>query len=98
MNQESIQPTSQLHARDHKEAEQGTTSDYTDKKGNRESKMDHEKLTTIKFVAIEFDYDKYKNGESQVNEALGRGYVVIDNFKTESGLVMVMGLYGRCTA
>ena len=98
MNQESTQPTSQLHARDHKEAEQGTTSDYTDKKGNRKSKTDHEKLTTIKFVAIEFDYDKYKNGENQINEALRHGYVVIDNFKTESGLVMVMGLYRSRTA
>jgi len=51
------------------------------------------KLANIKFVPIEFDYENYKAGESQVNDALGHGYVVIDNFKTESGLVMVMGLY-----
>ena len=98
MNQESTQPTNQLHARNHKEAEQGITSEYSDKKGNRESKTDHEKLTSIKFVPIEFDYENYKTGEGQVNEALGCGYAVIDSFKTESGLVMVMGLYRSRTA
>ena len=36
--------------------------------------------------------------EGQVNEALGCGYAVIDSFKTESGLVMVMGLYRSRTA
>ena len=53
------------------------------------------KLENIKFVPIEFDYDNYKTGECQVNEALGCGYAVIDSFKTESGLVMVMGLYRK---
>ena len=40
-----------------------------------------------------FDYKNYKTGESQVNQALESGYAVIDNFKTESGVVMVMGFY-----
>ena len=56
------------------------------------------KLANIKFVPIEFDYENYKIGEGQVNEALGCGYAVIDSFKTESGLVMVMGLYRNRTA
>ena len=56
------------------------------------------KLANIKFVPIEFDYENYKTGEGQVNEALGCGYAVIDSFKTESGLVMVMGLYRSRTA
>tara|TARA_B100000029_G_scaffold202386_1_gene200647 strand:+ start:378 stop:623 length:246 start_codon:yes stop_codon:yes gene_type:complete len=51
------------------------------------------KLAIIKFVPVEFNYDNFKSGENEVNDTLGRGYVVIDSYKTESGLVMVMGLY-----
>ncbi len=55
---------------------------------------DDKKLKNVKFVPIEFDYGKYEIGESRVNQALEHGYSVVDSFKTESGLVMVMGLYG----
>ena len=51
------------------------------------------KLAIIRFVPVEFNYDQFKSGENEVNDTLGRGYVVIDSYKTESGLVMVMGLY-----
>ena len=51
------------------------------------------KLAIIKFVPVEFNYDNFKSGENEVNDTLGRGYVMIDSYKTESGLVMVMGLY-----
>ena len=51
------------------------------------------KLAIIKFVPVEFNYDNFKSGENEVNDTLGRGYLVIDSYKTESGLVMVMGLY-----
>ena len=51
------------------------------------------KLAIIRFVPVEFNYDKFKSGENAVNDTLGRGYVVIESYKTESGLVMVMGLY-----
>ena len=51
------------------------------------------KLAIIRFVPVEFNYDNFKSGENEVNDILSRGYVVIDNYKTESGLVIVMGLY-----
>ena len=51
------------------------------------------KLAIIKFVPVEFNYDNFKSGENEVNDTLGRGYVMIDSYKTESGLVIVMGLY-----
>jgi len=56
-------------------------------------KVSDTKLASIRFVPVEFNYDSYKNGENAVNDTLGRGYVVIESYKTESGLVMVMGLY-----
>ena len=51
------------------------------------------KLRKIKLIPIEFRYQKYKKGENQVNEALDKGYSYIDDFRTESGLVVVMGSY-----
>ena len=51
------------------------------------------KLAIIRFVPVEFNYDNFKSGENEVNDTLGRGYVMIDSYKTESGLVLVMGLY-----
>ena len=56
-------------------------------------RVSDKKLAIIKFVPVEFNYDNFKSGENEVNDTLGRGYVVIDSYKTESGLVMVMGLY-----
>ena len=70
----------------------------TNSREEEEYSKNNNKLANIKFVPIEFDYENYKAGESQVNDALGHGYVVIDNFKTESGVVMVMGLYRSRTA
>ena len=82
MNQESKQPVNL-------QAQSNNREDDTES---------NNKLANIKFVPIEFDYENYKTGEGQVNEALGCGYAVIDSFKTESGLVMVMGLYRSRTA
>ena len=56
-------------------------------------RVSDKKLAIIKFVPVEFNYDNFKSGENEVNDTLGRGYVVIDSYKTESGLVIVMGLY-----
>ena len=56
-------------------------------------KVPDRKLANIRFVPVEFNYDQFKSGENEVNDTLAKGYVVIDNYKTESGLVIVMGLY-----
>ena len=51
------------------------------------------KLTNVKYVAVEFAYDHFKNGEDAVNDAIGHGYQVMETYKTESGIVVVLGLY-----
>ena len=83
-----------------KNMKQETRQPVTSNTHSREEEysQNNNKLANIKFVPIEFDYENYKTGEGQVNEALGCGYAVIDSFKTESGLVMVMGLYRSRTA
>ena len=51
------------------------------------------KLTNVKYVAVEFAYDHFRNGENAVNDALGLGYEVLESWKTESGIVVVLGRY-----
>ncbi len=51
------------------------------------------KLANVKYVAVEFAYDHFKNGEDAVNDAIGHGYQVMETYKTESGIVVVLGLY-----
>jgi len=51
------------------------------------------RLTNVKYVAVEFAYDHFKNGEDAVNDAIGNGYQVMETYKTESGIVVVLGLY-----
>ena len=51
------------------------------------------KLAHVKYVAVEFAYDHFKNGEDAVNDAIGNGYQVMETYKTESGIVVVLGLY-----
>jgi len=50
------------------------------------------KLANVKYVAVEFAYDHFKNGEDAVNDAIGNGYQVMETYKTESGIVVVLGL------
>ena len=51
------------------------------------------KLANVKYVAVEFAYDHFKNGEDAVNDALGHGYEVMESWKTDSGIVVVLGRY-----
>ena len=51
------------------------------------------KLVHVKYVAVEFAYDHFKNGENAVNDAIGHGYEVMESWKTESGIVVVLGQY-----
>ena len=51
------------------------------------------KLANVKYVAVEFAYDHFKNGEDAVNDAIGHGYQIMETYKTESGIVVVLGLY-----
>ena len=51
------------------------------------------KLANVKYVAVEFAYDHFKSGEDAVNDAIGNGYQVMETYKTESGIVVVLGLY-----
>jgi predicted kinase len=51
------------------------------------------KLANVKYVAVEFAYKRFKNGEDAVNDAINHGYEVMETYKTESGIVVVLGRY-----
>ena len=51
------------------------------------------KLAHVKYVAVEFAYDPFENGENMGNDALGHGYEVMESWKTDSGIVVVLGRY-----
>ena len=49
------------------------------------------KMTAMKFVGVVFDPEKYKAGESEVNDALADGFEVIRDFETGGGIVIALG-------
>ena len=53
------------------------------------------KLTKIKFVGVAFDPQKYKTGETEINEALAKGFEVIRDFQTGGGIVMALGKWEK---
>ena len=53
------------------------------------------KLTKIKFVGVAFDPQKYKAGETEINDALSEGFEVIRDFETGGGIVMTLGKWEK---
>jgi len=53
------------------------------------------KLTKIKFVGVAFDPQKYKAGETEINDALSQGYEVLQDFVTGGGIVMQLGKWEK---
>ena len=53
------------------------------------------KLTKIKFVGVAFDPQKYKAGETEINDALSDGFEVIRDFQTGGGIVMALGKWEK---
>ena len=53
------------------------------------------KLTKIKCVGVAFDPQKYKAGETEINDALSEGFEVIRDFETGGGIVMALGKWKK---
>ena len=57
----------------------------------RKEKEEPEKeMTMIRVVAVEFDQNKYKFGEAEVNRNITDGFVIQKEFQTDSGVVIFM--------
>ena len=65
----------------------------TQSKDIRKLKHTHEKLTEVKFVNVQFDVKKYKEGEDIINDAIKDGFEIRRDFQTDSGIVVCLGKY-----
>jgi len=54
-------------------------------------KKPHRKMTAMKFVGVIFDPEKFKTGETEINDALADGFEVIRDFETGGGIVLALG-------
>ena len=54
-------------------------------------KKQSRKMTAMKFVGVVFDPEKYKAGETEINEALSNGFEVLRDFETGGGIVIALG-------
>ena len=57
-----------------------------------------EKLLEVRFIGIEFDYQKVDVGQRLVNDALAEGFQPLRDFDRGSGIVMVMGKWKKANA
>ena len=53
------------------------------------------KMTAMKFVGVVFDPEKYKAGETEINEALSNGFEVLRDFETGGGIVIALGKWEK---
>ena len=53
------------------------------------------RMTEMKFVGVAFDPQKYKAGETEINDALSEGFEVIRDFETGGGIVMALGKWKK---
>ena len=53
------------------------------------------KMVKMKFVGVAFDPEKYKAGETEINNALSDGFEVIRDFQTGGGIVMALGKWEK---
>ena len=51
-------------------------------------------LKIIKFIGIDFDYKYCQKGEDRLNEYLRKGFKVLKDYQTPSGVVVALGFNG----
>ena len=62
-----------------------------EKDSKKLKKRQSRKMTAMKFVGVVFDPEKYKTGETEINDALSDGFEVVRDFVTDSGIVIALG-------
>ena len=56
----------------------------------KEKEEPDKEMTKSRFVAVEFQKEKYRLGEAEVNRNLSAGFVIQKEFQTDSGVVILM--------
>ena len=55
-----------------------------------EKEEPEKEMTKVRVVAVEFQKEKYRLGEAEVNRNLSDGFVIQKEFQTDSGVVIFM--------
>ena len=71
------------------------TSDKMSKHLDDVDKDRRKKMQEIRYVGVEFDPVKVKQGQNEVNAALKSGFEPIRDFETARGIIMVLGKWGE---
>ena len=56
----------------------------------REKEEPEKEMTKVRVVAVEFRQEKYRLGEAEVNRNLSDGFIIQQEFQTDSGVVIFM--------
>ena len=71
------------------------TSDRMSKHLDDVDKDRRKKMQEIRYIGVEFDPGRVKQGQEEVNAALKSGFEPIRDFETAKGIIMVLGLWGE---
>ena len=71
------------------------TSDKISKHLDDVDKDRRRKMEEIRYIGVEFDPVKVKQGQTEVNVALKSGFEPIRDFETARGIIMVLGKWGE---
>ena len=71
------------------------TSDKMSKHLDDVDKDRRKKMQEIRYIGVEFDPVKVKQGQTEVNAALKSGFEPIRDFETSRGIIMVLGKWGE---
>ena len=71
------------------------TSDKMSKHLDDVDKDRRKKMQEIRYIGVEFDPVKVKQGQNEVNVALKSGFEPIRDFETARGIIMVLGKWGE---
>ena len=71
------------------------TSDRMSKHIEDVEKDRRKKMQEIRYIGVEFDPIRVKQGQAEVNAALKSGFEPIRDFETAKGIIMVLGLWGE---
>ena len=71
------------------------TSDIISKHLDVVEKDRRRKMEEIRYIGVEFDPVKVKQGQSEINAALKSGFEPIRDFETARGIIMVLGKWGE---
>jgi len=93
LSRKSAEKTYKIDSRVQKQIKM--TSDKISRHLDDVDKDRRRKMEEIRYVGVEFDPVKVKQGQTEINAALKSGFEPIRDFETARGIIMVLGKWGE---